>query len=99
MFLQETVDKFLPELSMKIDNTRKSHRELWNDTYKPFGFEVIDVRYGGLSARIDSAIYRLGEYLDGRVEKLEELEEVRLKLEVQGSNLYNSEFSACSRRY
>lgn len=99
VFLQETVDKFLPELSMKIDNTRKSHRELWNDTYKPFGFEVIDVRYGGLSARIDSAIYRLGEYLDGRVEKLEELEEVRLKLEVQGSNLYNSEFSACSRRY
>ena len=98
LFLQKCKDELLPELSTRIDEVRKMHRDLWHRTYKPFGFEVIDVRYSGLQGRIDTAIYRLGDYLEGRVQKLEELEEMRLNFEIFGGRFYNAIFSANSRR-
>ena len=50
----------------------------WLATYKPFGWEVLDLRYGGVLARIDTAIYRIEQYLSGEINKLEELEQTRL---------------------
>ena len=47
-------------------------------TNKPFGWEVLDIRYGGVLARIDSSIERITDYLDGRINKIEELEQERL---------------------
>jgi hypothetical protein len=40
--------------------------------------EVLDLRYGGTSARIPSAIDRLMDFAESRVERLEELEAERL---------------------
>jgi hexosaminidase len=36
------------------------------------------LRYGGLLARIDSAIKRLHDYLEHKIDKIEELEQERL---------------------
>lgn len=76
--LAELAEKLLPELHERVEALRTAHRSQWFRTYKPFGWEVIDGRYGGLEARIQSAMTRLEDYLEGRVAKLEELEEERL---------------------
>lgn len=68
----------LPKLKELVDDFRKVHRDQWMKTYKPFGWEVLDIRYGGIMSRIDSTIYRLGQYLEGKVDCLLELEEKRL---------------------
>jgi len=38
---------------------------MWFAEYKPFGWEVIDHRYGGLLARLDTAAKRLKAYAAG----------------------------------
>lgn len=68
----------LPELYSKINDLRLSHREQWFYTYKPFGWEVIDIRYGGLLARVNTAIDRLNQYVMGDIDIIEELEEERM---------------------
>ena len=68
----------LPLLRKKVIALRKSNMENWFEIYKPLGWDVLDMRYGSLIARIDSAIYEIREYLDGRFERLEELEQERL---------------------
>lgn len=76
--LKKAAEELFPQLKEKVETLRFCHRDLWYATYNPFGYEVLDVRYGGLSARCDSAIYRIKNYLEGKVEFLREFEEVRL---------------------
>jgi len=47
---------------------------MWLATYKPFGLEVIERRYGGLIARLQSLFDRLKDYLEGDVQSIPELE-------------------------
>ncbi|MGK5651375.1 beta-N-acetylhexosaminidase [Brevibacillus formosus] len=68
----------LPDLHQRVGEMRQVHRDQWFRIYKPFGWEVLDIRYGGLLARIDTAIKRLADFLDGRIERVEELEAERL---------------------
>lgn len=72
------VDYELPKLKKYVVNLRMAHREQWLKTNKVFGWEVLDIRYGGLLARIETAICRLRDYIEGNVTLLEELEEERL---------------------
>lgn len=68
----------IPELIGRVRALRLAHRMQWMSTYKPFGWEVLDIRYGGMLARLESASDRLQDFVDGRVESLEELEAERL---------------------
>ncbi len=70
----------LPQLLELTAKCQALHKGLWMETYKPFGWEVLDRRYGGMRARVESSIERLNEYLDGKLLKIEELEERRLPL-------------------
>lgn len=63
----------------KIDNLRKAHRALWMDRYKPFGWEVLDIRYGGVISRTHTAVDRISDWLTGKISVIEELEEERLR--------------------
>lgn len=76
--LRSMVDETLPHLFNCVDQLRKAHRELWFKTCKPFGWEVLDIRYGGLMARIESTCARIRDYCEGRTDTIEELEEERL---------------------
>jgi hypothetical protein len=81
---RESIEKIVDELAQlqdKVEKLRQAHRSLWFSMYKPFGWEVVDIRYGGVLSRLDSAKYRLNEYLKGHVEQLLELEEERLYFE------------------
>lgn len=68
----------LDRIKKNVDLLRQKHRDIWFAAYKPFGWEVIDIRYGGVMTRMDSAKYRIQEWLEGRIPRIEELEEKRL---------------------
>ena len=71
-------DELLPQLKKDFEELKDVHYNLWNNTYRPFGFEIVDGRYGIKIERIKTAIRRLDEYLNGKVDRLTELEEERL---------------------
>ncbi|BBI36526.1 beta-N-acetylhexosaminidase [Cohnella abietis] len=68
----------LTDLIGRVEDLRECHLSQWLQLYKPFGWEVIDFRYGGLLASIRTAIRRLSDYAGGTIERLEELDEDRL---------------------
>lgn len=76
--LEKIKDNELAALYKDIEALRRAHREHYFDEYKPIGWEILDIRYGGAIMRIDTAIKRLTDYLTGKIEKIEELEEERL---------------------
>lgn len=78
--LRNIAENILPDLKQRVCALQSRHRELWYDIYKPLGWEAEELRYGILLARIDSVLYRLSQFLDGKTDKLEELEEKRLTI-------------------
>ena len=50
------------------------HRQMWLENYKPFGLEIIEIRYGGLILRLQELIIRLEQYLAGKVVEIPEFE-------------------------
>ncbi|AOM84499.1 beta-N-acetylhexosaminidase [Salisediminibacterium beveridgei] len=67
------------ELKQRLNTLRESHRDLWFSINKPFGWEVLEIRYGGLHARLETAQYRLEQWLQGEITAIEELEAERLE--------------------
>jgi len=51
------------------------HREIWMATYKPFGWEVLEKRYGGILARFATLKVRLDDVISGKIADLPELME------------------------
>ena len=45
---------------------------------KSFGYELIDLRMGGVITRLDSTRRRLHNYVEGKISRLEELETERI---------------------
>ncbi|WP_080875264.1 beta-N-acetylhexosaminidase [Oceanobacillus timonensis] len=81
---REKLQEMLPileEVKERVYTLRKTHRTLWFSFNKPFGWEIIEIRYGGVLARIETVMYRLNQYIDGDINKIDELEEERLYFE------------------
>ena len=70
----------LPQVGALLEKFHNAFRDQWMAYNKPFGFEVQDIRLGGLQARLQTAKLRLEQYLHGEVERLEELEQPDLPL-------------------
>ncbi len=64
----------LPSLRRLAKELKDIHRKQWMRLNKPFGWEILDIRYGGLISRLETAEQRLKEYLRGEVKEVEELE-------------------------
>lgn len=60
---------------LKIENCYKAYRKLWFYENKPYGFDIQDIRFGGLMKRIESCRERLVDYCNGKYEDIPELEE------------------------
>lgn len=58
-----------------IDNFYNAFKEQWERENKPNGFEVQDIRIGGLVMRVRHCMNRLEAFADGRLSGLSELEE------------------------
>lgn len=87
--LKETYDKnnkegmkkeilTVEQLIEEVGKLRKAHRVLWLENNKAFGGEVLDIRYGGLLSRLETTVYRLSEWVNGLIDRIEELDENRL---------------------
>ena len=63
----------LPALRKRVEKLWKIHRAMWMATYTPFGWEVIESRYGTLMARLATVQQRLDSYLDGKLDSLPEI--------------------------
>lgn len=79
-FLEDCVNNLLPGLLLSLDEVHEHFRKMWFDTRKAFGWEALDSRLGGMHARILTAKKRLEDYLEGRIDRIEELEEPRLPM-------------------
>ncbi len=76
--LRKIANEIIPEISTRVRKLRDAHRYQWLKMNKPFGWEVIDIRYGGLLNRLDTATMRVNDYLHGQIEMIDELEQERL---------------------
>lgn len=61
--------------STVLKKLHAAHRDCWFMLSQPFGWEVMDVRYGGLISRNDTAIWRLTQWLQDKNHTLPELEQ------------------------
>lgn len=79
----------LEELLGRVKRLRIAHRRQWMETCSPFGWSRLDLRYGGLMARLETARHLLGLYLDGSLSCLPELEVPRYEKDRRGDYLGN----------
>jgi hexosaminidase len=81
--LRELVDGDLTNLRQVVRDLWKCYRDMWLSTYKPLGLEVVEQRYGGLMARLETATDRLNSYLAGDIANIVELEHEPIRLFAQ----------------
>lgn len=58
-----------------LNKFRVSYRRAWMDERKPQGFELIDMRFGAVSARLDTLKYTLRAYLANEISGIPEFDE------------------------
>ncbi|PWW28241.1 glycosyl hydrolase family 20 [Cytobacillus oceanisediminis] len=76
--LKRIANEELTELNRLVKELRELHRDIWYKQNKAFGWEILDIRYGGLLARIETAQKRIMDYVLGNIDRIEELEEEKL---------------------
>ena len=80
----------LPEyslLSERLEIFYRKYGEAWKREKKPQGFDVQEIRLGGLMLRVRSCCERLKAYTEGTLNIIEELEEPALDLYGGGTEL------------
>lgn len=73
--LADIADKTIPEIIDLLEKFIISMRHQWYKDNKTFGFDVQEIRLGGLKERLNSTILRLKAYCSGSIERIEELEQ------------------------
>lgn len=69
-----------PAVVYALRTLKDAWRNLWYATRKASGFEVIDLRLGGLVQRMESAGRRMNLFADGKLDDIEELSVEKLPL-------------------
>lgn len=67
------------QLLVRLDKFYEAFEAFWMTEKKPFGFEVQDIRLGGVRQRVAHCRTRLENYLAGKVKNIPELEEELLQ--------------------
>ena len=66
------------QVAKRIDIYARAFEKQWMTDNKPHGFDVQDLRLGGLLRRTDACRRRLLDYVNGKIDRIEELEEALL---------------------
>lgn len=80
---KKTLEKIVHEYDVLDGLYKDFHQklsELWHKENKPFGFEIQDIRLGGVIMRAKTCKKRIEAYLNGEIKNMEELEVEPLKL-------------------
>ncbi|MBR6633106.1 MAG: beta-N-acetylhexosaminidase [Clostridia bacterium] len=88
--LEHISQTLLPRLREATQKVHSAHKELWFAHNKIIGWQNMDIRYGGVVARIDTAKMLIDAYLTGKSDTIEEFEEERLYKVVGGFAKYSS---------
>lgn len=78
---KETLKKLATDIDKTIKAVKKFYtafRDFWYSERKTCGFDVQDVRLGGLMQRLQSCKERIIDYCDGKISNIEELDEEKL---------------------
>lgn len=89
----EALETLIPRLRVtadRVEEFRRCFRNQWMSENRPFGWEVQDIRISGVRQRLLSTADRVEDYLTGKVERLEELEEERLVLDERENPPYRT---------
>ncbi len=86
------------EAAKRVEAFRQSYRTAWMKEYKPYGWDIQQIRLSGLSGRLLDGKERLEEYLSGKADRIPELEETILPYADWGLqyNLYRGSISVSS---
>lgn len=76
--LKNIANKVLPEILVRLDVYYKAFKKQWYIENRTGGFDVQDLHFGGLVARINSAIELINMYLNGEISEILELMQYRL---------------------
>ena len=66
------------ETARRTEEFRKTLRRCWMNDNKPYGWDIQEIRLGGVISRLKDCAERIREYLQGKVEEIPELEETLL---------------------
>lgn len=94
--LREIAEIVLPEMVSRMEKMHKSTFCQWMKECKINGYEVLDLRIGGLESRARTAAERIHMYLNGQLERLEELDEKRLTMDCRPNDEMGGSESMCS---
>ena len=82
--LSRICEEIIPHLTENLWKLKELREDLWMADAKPFGYELIDLRMGGVITRLDSTRRRLHSYVEGKISRLEELETERIQYFAEG---------------
>lgn len=71
----------IPKITDALNTLHKTFRKNWLKENKIFGFDVQDIRFGALKARLEYTAEALSDYLAGNISSLAELEEEPLYID------------------
>ena len=96
--IKKLVAKSYKPLVKQLEAFYEAFKVQWYKENKPFGFEIQDIRIGGLIRRIKHCASDLDALVKGKVSSLPELEEYQLPADVTGyyadKNSYSASVSA-----
>lgn len=76
--LDNICQKVIPNILENLEHTHMLREKLWMDNCKPFGYEILDMKLNGITGRLKACQRRITAYLEGKINRLEELEQERL---------------------
>ena len=94
--LKYIADVTLPELLSRMIVFHECTYIQWMAECKANGYEVLDLRLGGLESRVRTAIRRINLYLDGQIDCVEELEEKRLTIDCRSDDAFDDTECYCN---
>ena len=73
--MRRAMTEEIPDLIAAYKVLADAHGELWESECKRQGWEVLSLRYGGAMERLRDVAGEIGRWLDGRLDRIEELDE------------------------
>lgn len=70
----------IPEIIAQVKVFHAEYREYWLKVNKVIDFKIFDMRLGGVVARLEYAQEIITKWINGKIDKIEELEEDRLPI-------------------
>ncbi|MBQ8495907.1 MAG: beta-N-acetylhexosaminidase [Clostridia bacterium] len=78
--LRKLAETEYTNLLPRLEDFYRTYRKQWYTVNKSYGFEIQDIRLGGLSRRIQNCKEILISYANGEIDRIEELEEQPLPM-------------------